>query len=285
MTPTGIAGLYDNLRKRIAIYDLSACADISLRLSSGSNEIEFYRLVFWGYALVNEAARIPLEFLMSLPPLRASNSLRQETSQLRTFLSHNLDKNDKRDRRTRAFVHRWFMDACGYGEPMDDSHYGDCYAYLTKRLQDALEGAIEACALFDDAEDGSRLLTALRDRISVAWPAHRFDRVLSVCASRLGNPDIDLRAFRARRLDGWRRVLSEAREQVREQALERRIEADLLTAIGETLPPRVRDNLERIAASPAATAAALLVLGEARRVGAMSLPQIIELVGSQSLAR
>ena len=93
MTPTELTGLYDNLRRRIAAHDLSACTEISLRLSPGfGDEIAFYRLVFWAYALVNEAARIPLDFLTKLPPLRADNSLRNEILKLRTFLAHNLDK-------------------------------------------------------------------------------------------------------------------------------------------------------------------------------------------------
>lgn len=283
MTPIELTGLYDILRNRIAAHDLPACTEISLRLSSSfRDEIAFYRLVFWAYALVNEAARIPFDFLTNLPPLRADTSLRTEISQLRTFLAHNLDRRNRRDQRTMAFVQRWFMEACGHGEPNDDIHYGDCCVHLADKLQEALGGAIEACGLLDDPDDGLRLVASLRDRIDIAWPGHRFDRIVSACASRLGNPDVDLLMVRSRHLDSWRRFLARAPAQRREQALEQRIEADLLVAIGDSLPRSVRENIQRIAANPTATAAALLILGEARQVGAMSLREIVDLVSSQT---
>ena len=68
-----------------------------------------------------------------------------------------------------------------------------------------------------------------------------------------------------------------------ERVLEQWIEADLLKAIGDALPRTIRENLQRIAASVDATVAALLLLCEARRLGTMTLPEIIELVSSQAL--
>lgn len=283
MTPIELTGLYDILRSRIAAHDLPACTEISLRLSSSfRDEIAFYRLVFWAYALVNEAARIPFDFLTNLPPLRADTSLRTEISQLRTFLAHNLDRRNRRDQRTMAFVQRWFMEACGHGEPNEDIHYRDCCVHLADKLEEALGGAIEACSLLDDPNDGLRLVASLRDRIDIAWPGHRFDRIVSACASRLGNPDVDLLMVRSRHLDSWRRFLARAPAQRREQALEQRIETDLLATIGDSLPRSVRESIQRIAASPTATTAALLIFREARQVGAMSLREIIDLVSSQT---
>ncbi len=283
MTPIELTGLYDILRSRIAAHDLPACTEISLRLSSSfRDEIAFYRLVFWAYALVNEAARIPFDFLTNLPPLRADTSLRTEISQLRTFLAHNLDRRNRRDQRTMAFAQRWFMEACGHSEPNEDIHYRDCCVHLADKLEEALGGAIEACSLLDDPNDGLRLVASLRDRIDIAWPGHRFDRIVSACASRLGNPDVDLLMVRSRHLDSWRRFLARAPAQRREQALEQRIEADLLVAIGDSLPRSVRENIQRIAVSPTATTAALLIFREARQVGAMSLREIIDLVSSQT---
>ena len=101
-------------------------------------------MVIWGYALVNEAAKTPLAFLTNLPPLKANNSLRNEMSTLRTYVAHNLDVSKKRDQKTYAFVHRWFKEACGRGTPDSTAHYKDCCTYLAGRLQEALNGAIEA---------------------------------------------------------------------------------------------------------------------------------------------
>ena len=284
MTPIELSNLYQTLRNRISVHIPDGCAEISLRLPDDfGDELAFYRLINWGYVLINEAARIPLAFLTNLPPLKADNSLRIETSTLRTYVVHNLDVTRKRDQKTYAYVHRWFRAACGRGTPDSTDHYGDCCAYLADRFREALTGAIEACDLLDDAVDGPRLLDDLRSRIDLDWEAHRFDPVVARCADRLGNPGLDLLALRSRCLDKWRSVLSTAEELERDRVLEQRIEADILEAIGDVLPRTIQNNLQRVAANSNVTVAILLLLREARRVGTMTLPQIIEFVGSQVL--
>ena len=92
MTPIELSNLYQTLRTRVSIHSPKGCAEISLPLPANfSDELAFYRLVIWGYALVNEAAKIPLAFLTNLPPLKADSSLRNEMSTLRTYVAHNLD--------------------------------------------------------------------------------------------------------------------------------------------------------------------------------------------------
>ena len=284
--PLDLDNLYQRLRTRVSIHLPKGCAEISLPLPADlRDELAFYRLVNWGYVLVNEAARIPLAFLTSLPPLRADNSFRKEITTLRTYVAHNLDIAKERDQRTYTFVHRWFKEACGRGLPDSAEHYGDCCSYLAGRLREVLGGAIEACDLLDAPEDGPRLVADLRERIDLVWDAHRFDPIVEQCAARLGNPGLDLLALRSRHLDKWRRALSEAEESERERVLEQRIEADLLEAIGDVLPQTVRESLQRAAASAEATVAGLLLLRESRRLGAMTLAQIVEHVSSQALSQ
>ena len=283
MTPIELNNLYQKLRTRISIHCPNSCAEISLKLSDFVDGLAFYRLVIWGYALVNEAAKIPLAFLTKLPPLKTNNAFRNEISTLRTYVAHNLDSNKKHDQRTFAYVHRWFKDACGQGEPDSAAHYSDCCTYLAGKLQEMLNGAIEACDLLDDPEDGPRLVTDLKGRIDLVWEAHRFDPLVEECAARLGNPGLDLLAIRSKHLEKWRSVLPQADENERQRVLEQQIEADLLETIGDALPQIIRENLQRIAASTDATVAALLLLREARRIGTMTLPQIIGLVSSQVL--
>ena len=286
MTPIELSNLYQTLRTRVSIHCPNGCAEISLPLPSDfSDELAFYRLVIWGYALVNEAAKIPLAFLTNLPPLKANSSFRNEMSTLRTYVAHNLDISKKRDQKTYAFVHRWFKEACGRGSPDSAAHYGDCCACLAGRLQEAFTGAIGACDLLDDPEDGPRLVADLKGRIDLVWEAHRFDPLVAASAARLGNPGLDLLAIRSKHLEKWHRVLSQADENERARVLEQRIESDLLEAIGDALPRTIRENLQRVAASADATVAALLLLREVRRIDAMTLPQIIELVSSQVLGQ
>ena len=284
MTPIELSNLYQTLRRRVLIHSPNSCAEISLQLPSDfGDELAFYRLVNWGYVLLNEAAKIPLEFLTNLPPLRADNSFRQEVSRLRTYVAHNLDTERSRDQKTYAFVHRWFREACGHGTPASAADYGACCIYLAGGLHEALNGAIEACDLLDDPEDGPRLVADLNGRIDLVWEAHRFDPMVEECAARLGSPGLDLLALRSRHLDKWRRVLSAADENERVRVLEQQIEADILEAIGDVLPQTIRENLQQVAASAEATVAALLLLREARRLGTMTLPEIVEFVSSQAL--
>lgn len=281
MTATEITGLYDTLRNRIAKHVSAGCSAITLRLSPDlADELSFYRLVFWGYALVHEAARIPFAFLTSLSPLKADKMLSRETSNLRTFLAHNMDRSKRRDRRTYEFVHRWFKEACGDGNPASASQFQSCCTHLGSEIRRGLVGAIDACDLLSSSEDGARLVDDLRGRIDLAWEASRFDPIVSRCANRLGNPGIDLRAFRMRHLERWRRLLEETEETAREQALEQKIEADLLTVMDGALPASVRAGLQRVTSSRDAIAVALMLISNAQRTGTLTIQQIIDLVDS-----
>ena len=284
MTSIEIGNLYQALRTRVAVHSPNACAAISLQLPSDfADELAFYRLVFWGFALVHEAAKVPLAFLTKLPPLSANNLLREELSRLRTYVAHNLDASKERDQKTYAFVRRWFQEACGRGTPVSATDYSACCSHLAGKLHGALNGAIKACDLLDDPEDGPRLVADLVGRIDLAWEAHRFDPLVAECATRLGNPGLDLLAIRKRHLEKWRRALSEADQNERIRILEQQIEADLLESIGNALPVTIRENLQRVAASAEAVIAALLLLREARRLGTMTLSQIIEVTSSHTL--
>ena len=288
MKPIELSNLYQKLRARISIHTGNGCAEISLLLpTSFCNELAFYRLVNWSYVLVNEAAKIPLAFLIKLPPLQIDdNSLRKEVQSLRTYVAHNLDPiRNERDQRTFAFVHGWFKNACGRGTPDSDSHYGACCEYLVNRLHNALNGAIAACDLLDDPEDGPRLVSDLKGRIDLAWEAYRFDPIVQQCAIRLGNPGLNVPKFRTDHLEKWRRVLSKADANERERVLEQQIEADILEFIGNKLPQSVRENLRMIAADPQAATAALLLLHEVQRIGTMELPEIINFVSLKALMR
>lgn len=281
MTAVDITGLYDTLRTRISVHAPTGCSAISLKLSPDfADELAFYRLVFWGYALVHEAARTSFSFLTSLAPLKADRMLRKETSNLRTFLAHNMDRGNQRHRKIYDFVHRWFSDACGERNPESSGHFMSCCTCLGNEICRGLSGAIAACDLLDDSVDGVRLVADLKERLGLAWEARRFDPIVARCADRLGNPRIDLHVFRRRNLERWRQFLTEADATNREQALEQRIEADLLAAMDGALPTSVREGLQRVAASPDAIAAALLLLSDAQRVGTLTTQQIIDLINS-----
>jgi hypothetical protein len=278
MTPADLANRYTQLRQRVSMHVAGACGEVSVLLPANfEDEMAFYRLVNWSYIVVNEAAKVPLSFLMNLPPLQTGSALRNETSRMRTFVAHNLDVTSSHDRKTYAFAHSWFRDACGVGTPTERGQFAKCSEYLGGKIDAALQGAIAACDALDHPEDGPALVTDLQGRVNLQWDAHRFDPILTEAAEELGNPGLDLLAIRNKNLQTWRQTLATADEAHRERALRLKIEATLIAAIADTLPLTTREASERLAlAGPATVAAAMVILRDARRFASASVPQIIE---------
>lgn len=276
IAPIDLADLYATLRRRLAVHVSDGCEEITLRLPQAfDGELAFYRLVNWAYALVNEAARIPLPYLANLPPLRANDIYKREIGFLRTYLNHNLG-NSRRDLQTVAGASRWFGQACGKGSPREAEHYAAACHFLADRLRTTLEGAIDACDLLDNPIDGPALVANLQLRASQTWEAHRFDPIVQQCVEVIGNPGIDLLQFRSRRLDIWRTVVKNAEAEMAEAAVKRQIEADLLSEIDTRLPLDAREAKEHLCVSGQdAVVAALLLLRDARFKGKISVPDIL----------
>ena len=164
ITPIDLGDLYQGLCDRISGYAPECCAEISLKLPENFNdELAYYKLVTWAYVLFAEAAVVPLKFLVALPPLKRDESALRTINPLRTYIVHNLSNKERKDRKTIAVVQRWFKDACGRKDPETSKHYSDCCFHLAKTIVETLNGAIQACDLFDDPVDGTRLLTDFRD--------------------------------------------------------------------------------------------------------------------------
>lgn len=282
MTPSELLRLFTVLRQRVNLHVENACCEVSLPLPPAfDGELAFFRLVNWSYVVVNEAGRVVLPFLTSLPPLRAANGMRQEVGFLRTYVAHNLDVARKHDAKMLAAVHRWFKEACGKGYPTQTEHFSDACATLCGRIANNITGAIDACDLLDNTEDGPRLVEDLSARVNLNWEAHRFDRILERCVSRVGDFGLDLIQLRTKRLDAWRKTLTAAEESARERALELRIEADLLSAAEGALPITANEAATRLAlAGPEHVTAALVILRRAHKEGSLLVPALIEAAAS-----
>ena len=283
MTPSDLNNLYEKLHQRVSLHVQDCCRHISVMLPSNyKDELAFYRLVNWGYVLLSEAAKTPIKYLTSLPPLRLDDDpLRRDISRLRTYVTHNLDMTRRRDRATLSFSHKWFKDVCGQGTPNNPAHYEKCCIFLANSLRQTLYGAIQACDLLDDQEDGERLISGLRNEVNSEWDAHQFDPFVEKCAARLGNLSLDLLDIRKKNLEAWRKTVKAADDNERERALELQIEATLLKVIGDALPCTAQEASKRLAISgPNAIVAALLLL-RAACFEQMPLPEIIEKVASK----
>lgn len=286
ITPAELANRYNQLRQRLAMHIKDACEEISVPLPNDfTNEIAFYRLVNWSYIVLNEAAKLPLSFLMALPPLQTNNELRTTVSRMRTFVAHNLDVTSKHDVSTRAFAHGWFRSACGVGTPISDAQFARCSSVLGQHIDSALRGAIEACDALDHPDEGPILVSDLKDRIDRHWEAHRFDVYVEEVATALGNPHIDLIEFRRKHLDSWRKTVATADENNRESALRLKVEASFLSAVEDTLPISIADLTKRLALEgPEVVMAALFILRGVRLHSPASLVELIQLACAKAMS-
>ena len=286
MTPAELGNRYLQLRQRTDMHLQGACDEVSVQLPTDfGDELAFYRLVNWAYVVLAEAGKLPIAFLIALPPLRTSSKLRAEVGNLRTFVAHNLDVTSPSDYRTRSFAHQWFREACGVGTPFTSADYARCCDYLAGRVDGVLRGAIEACDSLDDPDAGPMLVSDLRNRIELQWDAHRFDPIVAEAAKAIGNPGLDLLGIRHRHLDAWRRMLATADENQRGTALRLKIEATLIAEFADTLPAPAAEITARLAvADPQAIAAALVILRDVRRFAPLSVVEILAAIGGETSA-
>lgn len=285
MTPADLANRYLQLRQRTDMHLRGACGDVSIPLPADfGDELAFYRLVNWAYVVLAEAGKLPIAFLIALPPLSTTSKLRAEVGNMRTFVAHNLDVTSPSDYKTRSFAHQWFRTACGVGTPIVAADFASCCCYLATRLDGVLKGAIEACDSLDDPDAGPSLVTDLRNRIELQWDAHRFDPIVAEAAAAIGNPGLDLLAIRRRHLESWRKTLATADENQRETALRLRIEATLIAEFADTLPSSITEISARLAiAGPPVIGAALVLLRDVRRFAPFTVAEILAGIGRETL--
>ncbi len=241
---TEFVGLRNMLRTFVSE---DALEKITVQPPAGEDEASFLRLTAWSYAVIFESGRITIPYLLELlsSPNRSQAdacAARRLVNDLRTSSFHNLglpsDRNAAIYRRTSL----WFMENCGANPPDGAVCWRICFerlcdevgAVLT-RCKDALEMALS------DAEDRERIAEDLRRRLDRNWPAHRFDRLVSDSATRIGQ-NLDVRKFRQARLSNWRGFLETIPEgDDPEDQVVRLIERDVLAHFESVLPIDGRD--------------------------------------------
>lgn len=237
MNSAELLTLYEELRTRVNFHVPGSMKEISVRLPATlGSEIAFFRLVNWSYVLVQEAAKLPLDFLTQLSQLKARTPVRSEVSTLRTYVAHNLEGTSARTTQQRAAAFAWFNAACGAGSPQVSKHYRACCRYLARKVYDTLSAALAACDILSFAEDGPRLVDDLRQRVNSNWEAYRFDAIVESSAEDLMCKHLDLKAFRERNLEAFRAAVKVSPIDEQERAARIAIEAKLLREIKGSLP-------------------------------------------------
>lgn len=279
--PVELTNSYGRLRQRLSVHlkdrtpgEIGVPLPVSL-----DDELSFYRLVMWGYALIQEAAKVPLAFLTNLPPMNLADPPLRDIALLRTWIGHNLSLGSDRDIKTLRKAHVWLRNSCTAGTPSTPQHWESCCNSLYVGILDVLHGATAACDALDDETDGDRLVDDLKSRIDNQWEAFRFDSYVTDAAARLGYVGLDIVKFRSRHLDEWRRVVQNSDFAARDRLLTQHVEANMADLMANALPNTAMELASSFCLQgPERVAAALILLREAQRSQPGKIDYIIEQV-------
>jgi len=234
----------------------NALTEVTVRPpANDGDEASFLRLISWTYALLFEAGRVAIPYLLELPTAnpaaRDVRIARQLVRELRTWSSHNLGFDSDRDIALSQRVQRWFIETCGTNPPNDTNCWRKCCAELCASVVAVVIHCQGAVTLVLQApDDGEAAIADLKRRIERAWPAHEFDRLVDDAATRLGMK-VDAIRFRETRLSRWRGfVESIAEEDNPKVQMTRMIERDLLDHAALVLPVDGRDIMNALALDP-----------------------------------
>ncbi|MGL4917367.1 MAG: hypothetical protein ACRC5D_14150 [Aeromonas allosaccharophila] len=203
-----------------------------------SDELSFIRLISWGYILVFESGRGSFNFLKKLPPFSNSDGpLAQDLHALRTWASHNLDFDKKRDIQTVQRATSWLISKCGTGSPSTAEHWRLCFDAIVTDLKNILERAISACDCFDKSSDRVDLIKEFQKSLDRNWDAYVFDEYVEKAFARFGYEGLSAMNVRSAHLDAWRKIIAAS---IDEQSIQRnitiRIENDVLNLMARSFP-------------------------------------------------
>ena len=246
----GVADLRSSLRSFVSERALS---EVTIRPPAGqADEASFLRLVAWSYALIFEAGRVAIPYLLNLPGATSGAKSNPKTARdlvhdLRTWGFHNLGFSNDQDLAVSQRAQMWFVSTCGAYPPSDAEAWQTCFLALCSDV-----GAIVAhcqvamTQVLSSIDDGQAATADLRRRIDRVWPAYEFDKLIGDVAVRLGIR-VDARRFREPRLPKWRGFLEciPSGDNPESQMI-RMIERDLMDYAEDVLPIDGRDVMSTL---------------------------------------
>ena len=233
-----------------------ALGEVTVQPPTGEDEASFLRLTAWSYALIFEAGRISIPYLLKLPASPSisgadAGEARQLVNDLRTLSFHNLGLQSEREIGLYRRTSIWFIENCGANPPNDAICWRACFESLCDAVGTVLahcKSALETA--LSDADAMEETIDDLRRRLDRNWSAYKFDQIVGDVALRIGQR-LDARKFRDRRLSAWREFLETIPEgDDPEGQITRLIERDVLDHFESTLPIDGRDAMDVLALDP-----------------------------------
>jgi hypothetical protein len=278
--------LRDGLRAQVSG---QAMGDVNIRPPSGdSDEGSFLRLTGWCFALLFEAGRVVLPFLLALPSpstgavgqeAQSHRSTRELVQKLRTILSHNIGFEEGHELGIRRAVSQWFVETCHEVSPTSPVAWQACFQRLSADVRDLLLycNSILSAIASSSSEDRALVLEDLRSRLARDWQAHEFDPLIEDAAARLGEK-IDARAFREVRVANWRRFLAALPVSASPKLeMERVIDGEVAEHFRHMLPVRTTEIMSALHLEPGPSVKRAVEL--ARQIFASGVRNREELLG------
>ena len=234
-----------------------AIGEITVRPpAADDDEASFLRLVTWSYALLFEAGRITIPYLLQLPADTSGKSsdpaaARKLVRDLRTWGFHNLGFQSSRDAALSRRVQLWFVEKCDTYPPDQIEAWRKCFRDLCLEVQTIIVHCQDAMInVLTAPDDGEAATSDLQRRINRSWAAYEFHGLVNEAAIRLGIT-IDAKKFCDPNLSKWRKYLECVPEQ--DSLVEhmiRMIERDLLDHVADVLPIDGRDVMSALGLEP-----------------------------------
>jgi len=240
-----------NLRHALQAYvGPNALDEITLSHPIRNNdEASFLRLTSWSYALLFEAGRVSIPYLLELPSRKgnADRSLvkvRKNVLSLRTFSFHNLGLTEH-DMQLSRKARDWHREKCGTDSPKSKREWRNCFESLCSEVSEVVthcHGAIDN--VLTSPVDGEGAIAELKKRLDRNWPAHSFDRLIEDILVRM-HRKLNVPAFRNQHISSWRSYLNCLPEgNDIETEMIQLIERDVLNHFDGMLPIDGRDILD-----------------------------------------
>lgn len=233
----------NDLRNALQVYvGNDALAEIGLRHPASSNdEASFLRLTSWCYALLFEAGRVSIPYLLKLPGHSGNASPKlietmDNVHALRTFAFHNLGLST-RDVGVARRARDWYRDNCGTDFPKQRHQWARCFDSLCVDVSAIVVHCHEAVdVVLASTIDGGAATQELRRRLDSNWPRHKFSSLLEDVLVRL-DVQMNVDAFLNDHLATWQNSLDYCEHgQDSEGHIVRIIERDVLNHFADVLP-------------------------------------------------
>lgn len=158
-------------------------------LGSGCSQLDFLRLVSWGYMILVECGGPNIssfERIADLLQVRTDRvtTAKESIGRLRTFLQHSLQYESKSDQQTIEMAGRWFDSVVGRVSPKSHD-YEICIATMLAELSSAFDDIRLFLDRLNDDEYKETIIRQWKDRIETAWPKHEHDKIIATAVTDL----------------------------------------------------------------------------------------------------